>query len=93
MYVCVCVCMCVCVRVCVNACVYACERAYVRVHVYTCVSVLCGRGGEGREDEERGDGGVPACARTRGCVLTIHRMGTADAEMPSNWRFQKLSFK
>ena len=81
-----------CVRVCVHACVYACVRAYVRVHVYTCVRVLCGRGGEGREDEERGDGGVPACARTRGCVLTIHRMGTADTEIQNTQRFQTLLF-
>ena len=68
--------MCVCVRA--RACVCVCVR--VCVCVGGCVICVC--------ECMR----VCACvrARVRGCVLTIHQIGTADAEILSTQRFPTL---
>ena len=67
-----------------------CARAHAYVCMCVCaVSGVCVGGGGG-------GGVVPACARscesvrTLVCVLTIHQMGTADAEILSTQRFQAL---
>ena len=58
------------------------------VCVCVCVCVVW-RGGGGGGNCVRAC--VSVCTRARGCVLTIHRIGTADAEILSTQRIQVLS--